>query len=96
MPRKRNMQIAKRLIGHTAIGLRHYFLGSQRLCFKIFSSNTNRRTLGIYSNASGLALLLGRPAQIVSSFNWICSTPGLPNTIAPNRPLPSGSASVQT
>ena len=90
------MQIAKRLMGHTTIGFAIIFSVANVCASRYFPSNTNRRTLGIYSNALGLALLLGRPAQIVSSFNWICSTPGLPNTIAPNRPLPSGSASVQT
>src|SRR5512135_3038753 len=34
----------------------------------------------------------GPPDQYVSSFNWICSSSVLPNTIAPRRPFPTGSA----
>src|SRR5690349_13953027 len=38
----------------------------------------------------------GPPAQIVSSLSWSRSTSTLPNTIAPRRPLPSGSARSQS
>ena len=57
-------------------------------------SHTNWRTLGRYSKASGLALLLGRPAQMVSSLSCSRSADGTPKIMAPNRLLPMGSASV--
>ena len=60
-----------------------------------FPSQTNRRTLGRYSKASGLALLLGCPAQIVSSFSCNLSENTLPYTIAPSLPFPIGNASFQ-
>src|ERR1035437_3460334 len=40
----------------------------------------------------GLFQSRGLPDQSVSSFNWTISSLTPPNTIAPNRPLPIGSA----
>ena len=56
--------------------------------------HTSSLTFGRYSLASGFALLLGRPAQIVSSLSCRRSAAGVPYTIAPSRLLPIGRASV--
>ena len=45
--------------------------------------------------ALGLSVKLGWPAQMVSSFSCTRSTAGLPNTMPPRRPLPTGRAWVQ-
>ena len=59
MPRKRNMQIAKRLIGHTTIGFRHYFLSSQCLCFKIFSFEHQLAHFGNIFQRIGISIIIG-------------------------------------
>src|SRR5690606_18236250 len=51
------------------------------------------RMRGKWAFASGLCLSRGPPYQRESSFSCSTSRPVLPNTIAPSRPLPTGSAS---
>jgi hypothetical protein len=52
------------------------------------------RTFGSQAFASGLFQLVGPPDQSVSSLRASLSRSGPPNTIAPSRPLPIGSAST--
>ena len=55
-------------------------------------SAISRRTSGSASFASGFTGSYGRPAHSVSSFSCSRSWTMPPNTIAPSRPLPTGSA----
>ena len=71
-------------------------LASARFCASRYLPSAMRlRTRGSAPLALGLSVKLGWPAQMVSSFSCTRSTAGLPNTMPPRRPLPTGRAWVQ-
>ena len=61
MSGKRNMQVAKRLVRHTAIGFRHYFFGGERLCFLIFSFKNQLTHFGNVFQCIGIGIIVGLP-----------------------------------
>ena len=61
MAGKRQPQVAKRLVGHTGICIGHHFLGSQVLCFHVFSGKEQFPHLGDILEGLGVGVAV-RPA----------------------------------